>query len=210
MAVAMVPDAGRPNPITFEIRSVENRAESQKAGHYVGHDVIYVKVHQPGQTAQVFEDTAENWLDRKRQQRDPHYDYYASAFEAFKRSEELPISGAALKNWPNISPTFLKVCQSNKVMSVEDLAEASETTLKRLGPGARAYKKKAEAWLAVAESTGQITEQLADLEERLRASIERQEQLEEDNRKMAAELAARDRQEAKAPRKAAKADSEDD
>lgn len=168
MSVSMMPqEAGRPNPIQFEIRSIENREESQKAGHYVGEDVIYVRVHQPGQTTQVFEAKAESWIESKRNANDPHYDHYQRSLENFKKGHEAPVNGTAVKDWPPASPTQVKVLHSLNVFTVEDLADITETAIGKIGPGARALKQKAEQWIAVSESTGQITERLSEFEVRM-------------------------------------------
>ena len=152
----------RPAFVQFEIRDEEDRDASIKQGHYVGRDVDYVIVTSPG-SVNTFEDRAENWLQKKRENNDPFYDIYKRAYEAFKEGQEAPTEGTSIRNWAALSPAQVKSLLSLNVRTIEDLANANESTLGRIGMGSRALQQRAVAYLESANGPGKISEEVAAL-----------------------------------------------
>ena len=151
----------RPAYVQFEVRSDEDRDATLKAGHFVGRDVNYVIVTPPGGSLTV-EAVAEEWLRSK--QHDQFYVHYTNVYEAWKKGLELPVDGTPIRTWPAATPSEIKICIDANIRTVEDLAAASENTLRRLGMGARAIKTKAEAWLDAAKGTGVAAGKIETLE----------------------------------------------
>jgi hypothetical protein len=112
---------------------------------------------------------------------------YKAAYAAWKEGKEIPIEGTPLITWPVVSPAQLKTLVSLKLRSVEDLAQANEETLRRIGMGGVELKQRAANWLKAA-SGGKIAEQLTALQIRLTQLEERNKTLEEQNTSLKAQV----------------------
>ena len=88
-------------------------------------------------------------------------DYFRSAYKVWKETQEVPLSGTPIKNWPALSLSQVTNILSANIRTVEDLACANEDALAHIGMGGRALKAKAIAWLSTASDTGKIAEENA-------------------------------------------------
>lgn len=173
----------RPPYVTFEVRAEEDRAASIEAGHYVGKDVHYALVTPMGSKDRL-ERNAEEWFVKLEQDviegRFPRewFTHFKTAYKAFCEGNEAPLSGTAIVNWPPVSPAQIKTLQSLHVRTVEDLAQANEEVLGRLGMGGRALKQKAIDWLASSKDIGKVSEEMSALRASNDALKVRNEQLE--------------------------------
>jgi hypothetical protein len=85
----------RPPYVTFEVRSVEDRAASMTAGHFVGKDVNYAIVTPSGSKDRI-EKIAEEWLDGMaegvRQERIPGewLEAYTRKYKIWCETREVP------------------------------------------------------------------------------------------------------------------------
>jgi hypothetical protein len=141
--------------VRFEMRAVENRAESMRQGRYVADDVAYVIVT-PAGSKDEFENEAEIWLAsiRERARRNEFNPEWARYFEqnykAWQEGQELPEMGTPLKTWPLLSPAKIAMYLQASVRTVEDLAGLTEEGIKNCGMGARMDKQTAANWLETA------------------------------------------------------------
>ena len=88
------------------------------------------------------------------------------AFEAWKQGNEAPTTGTPLAVWAGVSPEQADFLRSNDVRTVEDLCAMTDGQLQKIGlPGLRTIRDNARAWDAA-----------------------------KDDRKIAAELSAKDEQ----------------
>lgn len=156
----------RPVYLEFEVRAVEDREASMKEGHYVGKDTDWVVVTPPGGNLTV-EKPAEEWLQDKVRVEDPYAEKYRQMYEAWKRGQEIPVEGTAIREWPVVSPSQVRMLQSVNILTVEDLATVTDSTLEKMGIGARALQNKALTWLEQANDSGKVAEQVAGLMTRL-------------------------------------------
>lgn len=162
-------DEPRPPFVRFEIRVEEDRQASVDAGHYVGKDVIYAIVTPIG-SRDTIERNAEEWIaglaEGVKQERIPASweSAYRRALKDFQESRETPDNGTPIKDWPGASPAQIKTMLDINVRTVEDLAEANEETVGRIGMGGRALKQKAKTWLKSANETGKNVEKVNALE----------------------------------------------
>ena len=185
----------RPPYVTFEYRAEEDRAASIEAGHYVSKDVPFVLVTPMG-SKDRHESPADEWFARREQDaaegRFPRewLSAFKGAFAEWKAGRELPLNGTSVANWPVASPSQVKMLLDLKVRTVEDLAEANEETLNRLGMGGRTLKQKAQDWLASANDMGKVSEQLAGLRADNEALKQRNDQLEKQLREVIPQLEA--------------------
>jgi len=154
----------RPAYVEFEIRAVEDRSETIKAGHPVYHDVAYAIVTPPGGNLTV-EKVAEDWVAAKRN--DPFYRHYKEALTAFLEDREAPVDGTPIEMWPSVTPAQVKQIRAAGLRTVEDLAAANETSIAKMGMGGRALKDRAAAWLDAASDTGKVAEENAALKAQL-------------------------------------------
>jgi hypothetical protein len=150
----------RPVYVQFEFRAVEDREASIKEGHFVSRDVAFIKVTPPGGKLE-FDAIASEWLERKRT--DKFYDYYVKCFNNWQQGETEPEYGTSIKQWPAISPAQVATCIAANIKTVEDLATAPAPALQRMGMGAIALQKKAQAWLQTAQDTGKTAEEVNSL-----------------------------------------------
>lgn len=138
----------RPSFVQFEIRPVQDRAETEKQGYPAFKDEEFAIVTAPGGGNTVVEMRVSQFLRNK--EKDPFFDLYKKQHQAWQEGKEAPTEGMPLTEWPGITPAQVKACQNTNIRSVEDLATAPETALTRIGTGARALQAKAMAYLVMA------------------------------------------------------------
>lgn len=167
MSVSQLED--KPAYVVFEKRAVEDRTASIATGVYVSKDVDFVIVTPAGSKDRIERNAAE-WFDNMRQQvkaqRLPEAWLlnYQQRYEAWRHGQEIPAEGTSVRNWPVLSPAQAKSLADANVRTVEELANANEETLMRLGMGSRALKNKAVEWVSASGKGGvgaQIEELLA-------------------------------------------------
>jgi hypothetical protein len=164
-----MPEEVRPPYVRFEVRSVEDRNATIEAGHFVGKDVIFAIVTPTG-SRDVVEREVDDWLanleESAKQERIPSFwvDAYRRSLQNFKESRETPEEGTSIRDWPGAAPSQIRTMLDINVRTVEELAQANEETLGRIGMGARALKQKAIIWLEQANDQGKSSERLVALE----------------------------------------------
>lgn len=164
----------KPPYVQFEYRSVEDREASEEAGHYVGKDVVFACVT-PAGTRDRIEREANDWLNSIdegiKQERIPSVwgPIYRRALKDFEESRETPEFGAPIKDWPSVSAAQVKLLLDINVRTIEQLAEANEETVQRIGMGGRALKQKAQAWLDSSKDAGKVAAELDALREEVKA-----------------------------------------
>lgn len=181
--------------VRFETRPVEDRAKSIEAGHMQYRDVHFAIIT-PAGTKDIIEKPVEDWLlslqEGVNQERIPQHwlREYRAAYEHYKTTQENPEFGTAVKNWPSITPAQVQVLLNANLRSIEDVAEANEEAVARIGMGGRALKEKARAWLDSAKDTGVTAAELDALrvenQELKDRDAARQEQFEAMERRLAA------------------------
>lgn len=185
----------RPPYVRFETRPVEDRVASIEAGHYVAKDVDYALITPHG-SKDCIERVVAEWLPQLDQQaaegRIPVEwpRAFKEGYRAWKEGREAPLSGLAVEQWPVASPAQVKSLLNAKIRTVEDLAQANEESLARIGMGARALKNKAIEWLSAAAGQGRLAERLSALETALADAKARNEELASRNAALQAQVDA--------------------
>lgn len=155
----------RPSHVRFENRAVEDREQSIKLGHFVTQDKVFVIITPPGSKDTVEKD-ADDWIAHLRQAvRDERFpadwlQEYEKGYAKWKENETEPEFGTPIKTWPAISIAQQKNILSANIRTIEELSEANENAMNRIGMGSRELKAKAKAWLDVANSKGKIASEL--------------------------------------------------
>lgn len=159
----------RPAYIEFEKRAVEDRNATIESGRYTAKDAVFVLIT-PAGTKDRIERDAEEWLAQMRfqaqQSRLPmeFLTYYERAYEAWKRQEEVPLSGTPINRCSLFSPAQVESLKQANVKTLEDLANANEEIIARIGMGGRNLKTQAENWLKSSQDIGVTTAQLSALQ----------------------------------------------
>ena len=191
----MQEEKARPPYVTFEVKAVEDRQGSIDAGHYVSKDVDFAFVTPQGskdRIERVVTDWFENLELQVQSERFPRawLNAYKDSYKAWKEGREIPLNGTAILTWPVLSPSQAKALVDAGIRTVEDLAEANEEGLSRVGMGARALKDKAIAWVKQASGNGKATEELVALKVRAEQAEASNKELQAQLTKLAAEVAA--------------------
>lgn len=152
-----MPDVESQAYIRFEERTEEDRAQTMEQGHYVVRNVDFIVIVPPGDGKTVLEQKVN----------DRHKFRYKKEYDAWKQGKEAPLNGTSIKDWPSASPAIIMNLQRINVRTIEDLANANESTLERIGMGARKLKEKASAWLQASEGPGKMTEAMTELSRRM-------------------------------------------
>ncbi len=157
--------------VRFETRAVEDRAASLAAGEYRTRDVDYILLVPAGSAGKLtIEEEYTEWL--KKIKGDPHrherrdspdhnvamqparfpdewIERIESAYEAWKKGQELPLEGTPIKVWPAVSPSQRDKLISMHILTVEALAEASDTAMETFGMGGITLRQRARDYLAM-------------------------------------------------------------
>lgn len=150
----------KPPIINFVKKPVENRDASVKEGFACFTDVDYIELipHGSGGKAKMEYVYAE-WIERIKAESRKGDDANPSrfpmewvtkiqaAYAAWNAGQELPVDGTPIKMWPIATPSEVRNCEGAELRTVEDLAQANEEGIMRLGMGGRALSEKAKAWV---------------------------------------------------------------
>jgi len=183
----------RPPYVSFETVSVEDRAASIQAGHYVGRDVDMVYITPAGSKDRI-ERVVSEWFDKLRDDmaadRVPRtwVEAFRAEYEAYKAGSSRPVNGTPVSDWPGISPSQLKTLQSLRLLAIEDVAAMNEEAIARVGMGARSLKQRAIDYLAASENVGKVAEESSRLRAELADQKARNDMLEEKVAAMAMQL----------------------
>lgn len=156
-----VMNANRPPFARFELREVEDRAKSLENGYYTTKSVVFALIT-PSGSRDVVEKIATEWLEQLQQfvqeERVPAtwLDYYRDQHRRFVQGLEPELNGTDIRNWAVASPSQQRQMREIGIRTVEDLANANEEALARLGMGARHLKAQAIVW--VENSSGKAVE----------------------------------------------------
>lgn len=159
----------RPPYVSFETRSVEDRQASIDAGRMIYKDVDFALITPQG-SKDRFERIASEWLAHieveSRQDRfDPRWvDLFKRNYQNFLDNKEPEVDGTSLKDWPSVTPAQIKNFHAINVRSVEDIANANEETIMRMGMGARELQNRARNWIKASEGPGKLAEQISSLQ----------------------------------------------
>lgn len=157
----------RPPYVEFQMRAVEDRSESLKQGRYMTKDVPFIILVPHGSEGkQRIEQEYEVWLQKIKPMTGPkggsydgHYEVASrfnpdwvqkieTQFRLWKEGEQFEVEGTHLRNWPAISPAQLKNCLDMHLLTAEQLANAADDTVERLGMGGYTLRQRARDWLA--------------------------------------------------------------
>jgi hypothetical protein len=180
----------RPPYIEFEQRAQERRSATGEIEYYTVNFVVVT----PHGSRDRFEKNAEEWLANCDLQvsagrmNKEWVRQFRGAYNEWKLTGEIPITGTPLSNWPVLTAGELKSCLRCNLRSVEDLAAANEEVINRIGMGARSLKQRAVDWIESQKGTGGLVSQLDAMRQSLAATSARLEVLERENQALKASV----------------------
>ncbi len=155
----------RPPYIEFERRPVEDRAASMAQGIYVSKDVDFIIIVPHGSEGKTkIEQVYTEWLEKIRPQTgarggsdgvymqnsrfDPEWlRQIENMYEAWRKGEYMDVEGIPIKTWPVASPSQIKACLAMHILSVEQLAHATDEMASSLGMGGVGLRQRARDYL---------------------------------------------------------------
>jgi len=181
--------------VTFERRAVEDRAASIAQGRWVTKDVDFAIITPPGSKDQI-ERVVEEWLTHIEQEsrvgRFPTewVKAYKFAHSEWKEGREIPVDGTPVANWAVPSPAQIDSMRQLKIRTVEDMAQANEDVILRMGMGARQLKDLAINFLrgGSAEGQSQLATEIAALKAKVDNLERANSQLQRDNSELASKV----------------------
>lgn len=186
----------QPPVINFKMQPREDRAQSITAGSAVMVDVPFVELIPPGLNGKTkVEYNYVEWLERIKKEAAIGDEYNPSrfpsewvdrievAFARWMKDQEQPVFGTALKNWPALTPSEAKNAEGCGFQTVEQLAQANDDAMQRLGLGGRALVTKAQSYVsAKSNDVAKIGAQLAELATRVDNYEAENKRLDSDNK----------------------------
>jgi outer membrane murein-binding lipoprotein Lpp len=159
----------KPPYVQFELRAEEDRAASLAAGQYIPKDIPFAIITPAGSKDRI-ERKVEEWFDMLKGQvseerfPEPWLRYYKEKFAAWMDGQTLPELGTPIKNWAVPTPAQRRQLTDINIHTVEQLAEANEEAIGRLGMGGRALVSRAKDWLqALNGSAGKLSAEMETL-----------------------------------------------
>lgn len=147
--------------IQFFSDARKNNAKSLEEGREVYEEKEFVKIVPIGdRTTEIIREATEK--DKER---------FAPWYEAFKKNQEMPVSGTPLEEWPSVGVAKIKELKSANVRTVEELAAISDAHLKAIGLGGVELREKARAFLEAAKD-GAAIQKYADENTKLKEEIQ--------------------------------------
>lgn len=141
-----------PPLVVFEQRSVDDREASISAGHPVFKDEDFALITPPGSKDRIERVVSEWFIHLREQVRAERFppewlDKLEKGYALWKEGKEVPLDGYDIRNWSVATPAQVKNMVQWGIRTVEQLSQANEETLGRLGMGGRALKAQAIDWL---------------------------------------------------------------
>lgn len=178
----------RPPYVSFETKTEEDREGYVQGQPPKYKDVDYAYVTPVGSKDRI-ERNVKEWFTQLQDQvqqgrfEQSWLDAYKATYSAWKTDQEPPLNGTPIKIWPVLSAAQVKSLTALRILVVEDLAEANEETLSRIGMGSRNLKLQAQEWLKAQskDGLGTLVKRLADLEGKLATVLARNEELQKAN-----------------------------
>ena len=158
--------------VEFYTGSTQNKAKSAEAGRPIFVDRLFVRIQTPGDTRTTIDRIATE-QDKRR---------FPRALSIHERGEKVAMEGTPLEEWPPITRSQVNELKHVGIMSVEVLADVSDTHIQRMGPGYLQLREKAKAFIESADAEAAATawaREKAELQEQMRQMQEQMQAMQE-------------------------------
>lgn len=141
--------------VGFHRRAVEDRNETMRQGKTMYRNEDLVIIYLPGGNDKR-EHIADDAFFARRSPK------WRDMYDAWVKGEEPAVTdGTPIDQAPFITPAQAASCKANNVLSVEQLAEAADQVVERLGMGFREVQTKARNFMKASASKGKVAEELS-------------------------------------------------
>jgi len=148
------------NHVRFYRDAKQDRAASEKEGRPIYKDVEMVEIFAQGGNTTVKKEVTDELRER-----------YSVQYEAWKKGQEQAVEGLPLEKWPHklMTPAMIYNLKHYRVYSVEQLADLTDGTIQKIGPGGMMLRQDAQEYLENASGIEPLREENKELKARLSA-----------------------------------------
>lgn len=152
--------------VKFRYEAVRNAARSEAEGVDQFDNVEMCEMFIPG-SRDSFNTVVTDQIKRE----------YAAQYNAWKQGEERPVDGIPLSEWAELAarPDTVASLKALHIHTLEQLAEASDTAVTRLGMGAMALREKAKKTIESMSDSGVLRRTIEE-NETLKLKVKDQEE----------------------------------
>lgn len=138
--------------VEFYMGSVENKMESERAGHPVHIEKPFVRIHIPGDPHNITDTIAKPYYQQR----------FADEWKKFMDNQGQAQEGWLLKTWPIVNVAQVKNLEYLNVHTVEQLAGLTDAQCQKVGMGSEELRMKAKAALGAAKDGAIVAAQAAE------------------------------------------------
>jgi hypothetical protein len=162
-----MPEAAPTVRARFFADAIENPKRSKEAGRPMFDDVEMVEFLFLDDRNSRFVAIAS---ERSRSNGPTYAEQYPREYEAFKRGTARAATGTPLEHWPILTTSRVHELKAMGILSVDELADATEGVIRNIGRDGRTLQEQARAFIGTAKD-GAGTAALAAEVEKLRAQV---------------------------------------
>jgi hypothetical protein len=152
----------------FYADAIENPKRSKEAGRPMFDDVEMVEFLFLDDRNTRFVAPAD---ERSRGNGPTYAERYPREYEAFKRGAARAATGTPLEHWPILTTSRVHELKALGILSVDELADASEGIIRNIGRDGRTLQEQARAFIGTAKDGAGTAAMAAELQ-KLRAQVE--------------------------------------
>lgn len=147
------------NVIGFEWTTLKNAYASEQAGRPIFDKVLMFSIRSPGQKySEVRYEAIREFSDGRIKKDAAIFAKYGPEIKRFLDvGENVEMAGTPLTEVPWVDSRLALELKLMGVHTIDMLAELSDSSLQKIGPGARALQEKAKAFLKMAADTAEAT-----------------------------------------------------
>lgn len=142
--------------VMFYNRPKHNPAKSTELGHPYYEDVVYVRIHPPGERLNITDRPATD-ADKRR---------FPAQWHQFSQNKEQKPDGAPIDLLYPEHPSVAAMLRACNVVTIEQCAELSAHAIEQIGMGAQQYSNDAKKWLEHANKGASLSQVRHELEAR--------------------------------------------
>jgi hypothetical protein len=163
--------------LRFYEEAEQNNFQSERNGRPIFDQVLYVEVITPAsrESAPVFicERKYAEECGIPEPERTQYYERFAKQIEAYRAgTSNVDVAGTPLSAWPRMTVAMCATAAAAGIFTIEGMAQVPDANLSKFGPGARALRDQAKAFLDAAAGNAPL-EALAAENANLKAEIDR-------------------------------------
>jgi ribosomal protein L12E/L44/L45/RPP1/RPP2 len=160
--------------VAFYAKAVENPRKSAEAGRPIYDNKEYVHIRFPADGKRELHAPAHevHFVSHAKQQM-TYAERFPEVYKAFKDADEDFVHGTPISELPTLTEARRAELRAQKIRTVEQLAGLPDSTLRRMGMGAREMQEQAKAFLDAAKGTAETVElkrRISELEKMLSAT----------------------------------------